>query len=116
MIFNRERNKVRVLTRKLFRNYEKEITTNAKTNPNLFLQYANPKAKTRIGVAQLVSDGDYNCKNPKLTETDAEKTEILSDYFSSVFIHEPRGEIPTLPNKHVKNTLGKVNITEKKQE
>ena len=54
LIYNRQRNKVRKLTRKLHIDYKKNIAREAKSNPKRFWQYAKSKTKTNSNVAQLV--------------------------------------------------------------
>ena len=57
-------------------------------------------------------------KNPdddssELVESDAEKAEILQEYFCSVFTTEPDGPIPQMDNIVVRNEMGMdITITE----
>ena len=56
---------------------------------------------------------DIADKNSSLVETDKEKAEVLAEYFSSVFIKEPPGPVPTLPDcKTPTNPMIRMDVTE----
>lgn len=112
--YNRQRNKVRSLTRHLHKDFEKGIAKDAKRNPKRFWQYVKSKTKTKSSVAQLQipTDPDSNTGKPVLTENDKQKAEVLSAFFSTVFTKEPLGEVPTIPAKIVQEQLDSVTITE----
>ena len=50
-------------------------------------------------------------EEPMLTNDTSEKTEVLSKFFSSVFISEPNGEIPII-SINCTNKFHNINITE----
>jgi hypothetical protein len=78
---------------------EKSIARNAKENPKTFWQYANSKRKTKSGIAELkYKDGNGESKT---TNGDKEKTEVLTDFFGSVFTEEPDGETPPFSQVHI---------------
>jgi hypothetical protein len=68
------------------------------------------KSKSRPGIAELCTDP----KNPKSlkTDVDAEKANILAEFFSSVFTIEPQNSIPTLETRETENSWTQVNITQ----
>jgi hypothetical protein len=111
-LYNRQRNKVRKLTRKLHRDYEKNIAKEAKVNPKRFWQYAKSKTKTNCKVAQLVMPSEEP-ETEVLTSNDSDKAEVLLNYFSSVFTQEPDGPIPTLEDKITDESLAKAEFSEK---
>ena len=71
-----------------------KLAAEAKSNPKAW-KYINSKTKTRVGVSELNTDPAH--PTSKLTTTDKEKTAILGQFFSSVFIVEPDGDIPHIP-------------------
>ena len=64
----------------------------------------NTKVKTRSGIPSLLSDDT-------IVETDAEKAEVINNYFSSVFTKEDLSNMPTM-NKQTEATIGKLIVTE----
>ena len=96
------RNKVRKLTRQEIEAKEDEISKCVKTNPKLFWSYVSQRTKRHEKIPQLKKpDGT-------VTESDQEKAEVISEFFSSVFVDEDGGlwEIPK-----VVHTLIDDNIT-----
>ena len=100
--YTRSRNKVRTLLRKAKRLFEKGIAIQCKKNPKNFWSYTRRKLKTKSGIAPLLS---IPGNSDTLKFDDQEKADVLQDQFSSVFIHEPAGDIPILPPR----TLQEVN-------
>ena len=95
--YNRQRNKVRGITRKLKKDKEKQIAEEAKRNPKKFWRYIKSKLKTKPGISELqLNECDVK---EGTTKSDAEKAEVLSKFFCSVFTEEPDGEIPTMEMK-----------------
>ena len=84
-----ERNAARKEVRLAVRNFEKSIAKKAKIEPKQFWKYARSKTKPQSTIKQL-RDGD------RVIFTDAEKAELLNDYFSSVFTQEDTSSIPEL--------------------
>ena len=107
----RQRNQVRALTRKIQKEFEKNIAANAKKNPKKFWQYAKSKTKTKTGVSDLEMPGSDGGNGNRTTQSDKEKAEVLSAFFTSVFTVEPEGEVPTIPPETVKEKLGNITIT-----
>ena len=86
--FKRARNKLRKLTRQLKQRHEKDIARKSKKAPKLFWSYINSKLKTKPRTEDLQRpDGT-------LAETDREKADILSEFFTSVFTREDLSCIP----------------------
>ena len=102
------RNQVRNLIKKARRNMEKDISREAKDNPKTFWNHVNNKTKTKPGIPNLQKSD----KKDDITKNDKEKTEVLVDYFSSVFTNEPPGEIPHLDDIEIEDPLESITITE----
>ena len=103
--YARERDALRNLTRKLCKDFEKDISVNVKKNPKAFWRYVNSKLKSRTTIGHLTRpDGTE-------TKTDEETAEALNQFFSSVFTEEDLKNIPTLNQKYHGNPLERVQIT-----
>ncbi len=107
--FTKQRNKVKQMTRKLQREVEKKISRNAKANQKQFWSYIKKRLKTTSGIADLVKSkpGDEE----QLTNSDGEKAEVLSTFFSSVYTEEPDTGIPVLERKQVDRPLDEIEFT-----
>ena len=90
--------------------FEYKLANEAKANPKAVWKYINSKTKTRGGVSYL--NVDPNDSNPQLTTTDEEKATTLSRFFSSVFTHEPDGEIPYIQPAMLSSAMGNLVIYE----
>ena len=64
------------------------------------------KQKVKVGVPDLKKD------NGSFTQSDSEISEVLRDFFSSVFTHEPKDKPPPDFGNRCDVTLESVNITE----
>ena len=73
------RNKTKNVIRKAAVEFEKNIASQAKTDPKKFFKYVSSQVKTRPSI------GDLRKKDGTYTETDEDRAELLNDYFSSVF-------------------------------
>ena len=89
--YARIRDRLRALTRKLRREYEEKLTAELKTNVKGFWRYVNSRRKTKSRI------DDLQKQDGTMASTDAEKAQLLSDFFSSVFTRENCSEIPRLP-------------------
>ena len=67
---------------------ELQIAKNAKTNPKALFKYISTKTKPKEGITNLTK------KDSTLTENDSEKSNVLNDFFSSVFVEEGDGPVP----------------------
>ena len=79
-------------------------------NPKVIWNYINGKSKTKSAIGDLHTD--YNNETSAKTESNIEKVEILSEFFSSVFVTEPDGDIPQIPARDVKKEMTSVWLTE----
>lgn len=87
--YTRLRNQLRNVTRHAHKRMEKEVVQEAKSNPKRFWKYVNGKTKMRAGIPDLKVNeiGDK-------TNTDVEKAEVLSKFFTSVFTPVTNEVIP----------------------
>ena len=108
--YTKARNKIKSLLSKLRRQFEKKIALNVKENPKAAWAYIKSKYKAKEGIQNLSTN--QNDPNSPLTKTDQENANILSDYFSSVFVNEPPGVVPSL-EKRTDNDIPTLRITEK---
>ena len=104
--FKRCRNKLRGLTRRLRRDFEKDVASQLKRNPKQFWRYTNSRIKTRTGIG-VIQDTDG-----RLANNDAEKAELLNKFFSSVFTRENLANIPQPPNIFEGPHLDDISITD----
>ena len=85
--------------------YEKNILSKVKDEPNFFWSYVKSKCKTRDKVCDLMkADGT-------LTNSGKDKAEVLNDFFVSVFTKENLSFIPTLPDRNFEHVLETFIIT-----
>jgi hypothetical protein len=96
--YTRARNQVKGLVRKAKLEMEKRIARNAKENPKTFW-HASSKKKTKSGIAELKYKDDNG--ESKTTNGDKEMSEVLVNFFSSVFTKEPDGEKPPFNQVHI---------------
>ena len=68
--------------------YEKNIIMNMKENPKDFWVYIRQKNKAKSGVLDLKDSQGV------LVQDHEEKANLLNDFFASVFIKEPPGQLP----------------------
>ena len=108
LVYGKTRNKVTAMMRKAKRKHEKEIALKSQTNPKAFWSHIRRKLKTKTGIAPLLE----NNKDKASTKfKDLEKANILQKQFSSVFTHEPEGEMPLLSNRS-EASICHFNVTE----
>jgi len=101
----KQRNKAKSELRKALRNYERDIAKKAKSDPKAFYRYVNGKIKGRGVVPDLTkSDGTVITEN-------LDKANAFNQFFSSVFTKEDTLNLPTLPDKPVKQPLVDITFT-----
>ena len=93
----KSRNKIKNMIKFFRKQKERKISINAKTNNKAFRKYTNSKTKIMSSIASLHSDPLD--EDSMLVDKNSEKANILNQYFASVFIVEPTGNIPTIPSK-----------------
>ncbi|XP_043199360.1 uncharacterized protein LOC122369049, partial [Amphibalanus amphitrite] len=99
------KNDLRRLTRNLRKDFERRLASNLKENPKGFWRYAGSRMKTTSGVENLRSaDGT-------LTTNDCEKATTLNDFFNSVCVMEPPGEIPEPNNTYHGPAVTDIDLT-----
>ena len=109
--YNRLRNQIRRLTRKGKKLLEKTIAANSKSNPKAFWKYASEKFKTNTSIPDLLIN--ENDTHPTYADTDESKSEVLLDYFSSVFTLEPDSDnMPFFEKREFKQELDNLIITD----
>ena len=88
---------MRTLTRKITKQFEKQIGHQVKTNPKTSWKYARSKTKTKSSIPDLFKDNNKT----ESTNSDKEKTNVLADFFTSVFTIEGDGEMPDIEKDDV---------------
>ena len=83
---------MRTLTRKITKQFEKQIAQEVKANPKKFWKYARSKTKTKSNIPDLFKDDNKT----EFTNSDKEKATVLVDFFTSVFIIEGDGKMPDI--------------------
>ena len=105
-IYCKYRNQVKWYSRKAKINKEQKIAKESKLNPKMFYKYVNNKIKPTEKVSSLLKE------DGKLTTSDSEKSEVLNDFFGSVFTIEDKSNIPVFkPCKPIDSFVNNVNIT-----
>ena len=105
--YNEKSSELKKLIKRSVRDYEKNISDNSKINVKDFWKYVNSKLKRTTGICNLVKpDGS-------LTSTDAEKCQLLNDFFVSVLTKENLTNMPNLENKNNGIYLSDIIITSK---
>ena len=92
------RNQVKKEVKAAKKKMEMEIALSVKKDPKKFWKYANSKRKFKTGIADLelvTENGTTMAKN------DADKAEMLSNFFQSVYTEEPTGAVPTAPHINI---------------
>lgn len=95
--YNKVRNQVKRMTRKLRKDFENNLAIKAKSDPKFIWKYIDSKTKSKVEIGDLYENPGDN-KSTKAT-TDKEKSDILACFFQSVFVKEEVGETLTLPSK-----------------
>ena len=91
--YRQQCNKVKAMTRKSIKAFEKSITDKVKSNPKAFWKYANSKRKCKIKIRDLITD------NGSIIDSDDEKVDLLNSFFTSVFTEEDLSNIPTFHDR-----------------
>ena len=84
---------MRKLTRSAKKSYERDVVSQIKVNSKAFWHYAQSKMKSRVRIPNL------DTPSGGIAEGYAEKSEVLADFFSSVFTLEPNGDLTQEPQR-----------------
>lgn len=103
--FQRCRNRLRGLTRRLRREFEAQLVSKLKSNSKAFWRYSNSRLKVKPRI------GDLRSSSGSLESEDKAKAKILNDFFAGVFTTEDTGNIPELPLHHAGPHLTDVSIS-----
>ena len=88
--YRKKINKCNKIIKKIRKNYENNIANNCKDSPKAFWRYVNERTKSNVGVSALKRE------NGEYAVSDADKAEVLNNFFASVFIREDVTDIPIL--------------------
>ena len=102
--YNRCKNDLRSLTRKLRRDFEHYLARIVKTKPKLFWRYTNSRLKPKQRIPSFIRPDGSNAISPTV------KSESLSDFFSSVFTTEDVESLPTARPYHFEESLTTMHI------
>ena len=109
------RNKTNSLIKRYQRETCKLIAESVKRNPKKFWSHINDKTKIKSEIPNLVKgtlpDGSKN-----MTTSVSEKTEVLSDFFSSVFTLEPPGDVCPEPPRDIRQSMVDVDFSQQQVE
>jgi len=100
------RNKVRALSRKNQREFERLIASKVRDEPKLFWNYAKSKLKTTERIPDLYSPDGAKV----LVTNDVDKANVLSDFFASVFTQEPNTEFPDVASVTIEHPMTQLDI------
>ena len=109
------RNKTNSLIKRYQRETCKLIAESVNTNPKKFWSHINDKTKIKSEIQNLVKgtlpDGSKN-----MTTSVSEKTEVLSDFFSSVFTLQPPGDVCPEPPRDIRQSMVDVDFSQQQVE
>jgi hypothetical protein len=91
--YAKARNQVKWESRKMVKERESLLAKEAKVNPKKFYQYVSSRTKSKESVNNLLKE------DGSLTQTDADKADVLNVFFSSVFTKESDGELPSFERR-----------------
>ena len=101
------RNKVRSMSRRARKDFERKIATESKENPKKIYAYINSKVKTREGIGDICEDPED--PNSKVVEDDQKKADLFAKFFSSVQVNET-GEVPNIEKRKRKTEMPPLEI------
>ena len=95
--YYRVKNKVKNMITYFRKQKERNISMDINKNPKTFWKYISMKAKTKSDITALYCD--LMDESSRLTNNDIQKSNLLNDYFASVFTHVPHGYVPSMDNR-----------------
>ena len=104
--YKKARNLVISELRKAKYYHEKDLATKIKTNSKLFWGYVRSKLKTKSAIGQL------EAANRMIIDNNQERTNLLNDYFASVFQKEESTPLPHFNDRQFAHELNTISITE----
>ena len=104
--YKRVRNETNDYVKNTKRDYERCVSQKVKKEPKQFWRYVKSKTKSVGGVFNLKNE------NGVFTKSEAEKAELLNDFFSSVFTKENLDTLPEVTDKEVLSELDNIVISE----
>ena len=102
--FKTARNELRKLTKKLQRDYEKDIARRSKKSPKIFWSYVNSKLKSKPRLEDLQKQGGG------IAITNLDKAKVLSDFFASVFTTENLERTPQADSQYSGQPLEHIQV------
>ena len=100
---------------RLIRNHHtemnKKLAGDIKENPKKFWAHINKASRLKEHIPALLYCSDVD-GSTRTTSNNIEKATALSNFFASVYIHEPPGELPSIPSRHFAENLSTLPITE----
>ena len=109
--FSRTRTQLKSLTRRLRRDFERQLANNLTDNPKAFWRYVHSRLTTRTSVDDLITD------NGIVASTDAAKAKALADAYSRVFCwDEDPSDVPTMNPQYDGPLLENLQVTPKQVE
>ena len=102
--YSKANNKSRKECRKAQMRYEEKIAKESKHNPRAFYSYTKSRIKCKTGIADLIKEDGTK------TKSDAEKAELLNDFFQSVFTEETPGQLPEFEGYDFSSTIENFDI------
>ena len=103
--FINSKNILRATTRKLRREYERNLAKMVKSKPKDFWRYAKSRLTSMPTIPTLMKTDGSKASTP------TQKAEVLIDYFSSVFTREDIINIPSMQTSPVEELLSTIVIT-----
>ena len=105
--YKRLSNKVKSITRKLTKAFEKRLAKKIEETPKAHWKYVNSKRKCKININSLLSPDGI------ITEDDIEKVDILNTFFTSVFTKEDLYDIPEFNANYNGHCIRNIQFSEK---
>ena len=95
--YYRVRNKVKNMITYFRKQNERNISMDINKNPKAFWKYISMKTKTKSDITALYCDPID--ESSRLTNNDIQKSNLLNDYFASVFTHVLHGYVPSMDSR-----------------
>ncbi|WAR05168.1 hypothetical protein MAR_020537, partial [Mya arenaria] len=100
------RNRANDFVKNSKRQYERNISQKAKSEPKQFWRYVKSKTKSRSNISNLKRE------NGEFVRNDKEKVDLLNEFFTTVFTKENIDTIPDIEDKDVNSELSSLTVSE----